>query len=442
MTRLAPCLVTAMLLLPGAARAQLVDISTDPELKRRHDALFSDVLRRPGDADLSRRYAAVAIERGDWEAAIGALERIVFSRPADHQAQADIGILYFRLGAYEPAREALEVATAPEAPAELRSRAAGYLIEIDRRLQPTQWSFAAQLGLRHQSNANAAPSGSVIRALGFDTTLPAASARKADWNAFMLASLNVAHDLETQRGDTIEAGISTYYARQFRMTSLNAGVVEAHFGPRLALAPDLLPGWSVRPYAVLAGVALADAPYLGAAGGGVTLAIPFGSVLIEPGYDIRRRRFRDTADAPTNGDSDGLLQAGALLVAGRLTPALRWYAKATLTRASARVEERSYWSRALDAGFRYMVDAPLISRSVTIAPFAGIAQVVYDGADPVVDPYRRRKDREWRAGATLETPLIGSLGFSTTVQFVSNRSTLPNYKSRNLSVTFGPTMRF
>jgi hypothetical protein len=439
MTRIAPCLVS-VLLLSTAAQAQLVDISSDPEAKRRHDALFAQVLQRPGDADLSRRYAAVAIERGDWEAAIGALERIVFSRPDDHQAQADIGILYFRLGAYEPAREALEVATAPAAPADVRARAAGYLVEIERRLQPTQWSFSAQAGLRYQSNANAAPTGTIVRALGFDTTLPATSTRKADWNAFALGSLQVVHDLQTQRGDTIEAGVSAYYARQFRLKSLNAGVVEANLGPRLALAPDLLPGWSVRPYATLAGIGLGDAPYMGAAGGGVTLAIPLGGVLLEPGYDIRRRRFRDTSDAPTN--SDGRLHTGSLLVSGRLSPALSWYARATITRTSARTEERSSWSRGLDLGFRYVFDAPLIARRLTVSPFAGVAYTSYDGADPVVDPDRRRKDREWRAGATLEAPLAGNLGFSTTVQFVSNRSTLPNYKSRNMSVTFGPTLRF
>ena len=52
-------------------------VVVDPD----YEALFRQVLRDPSNLDLSFRFAEAATRRGDYEAAIGALERIVFYNP-------------------------------------------------------------------------------------------------------------------------------------------------------------------------------------------------------------------------------------------------------------------------------------------------------------------------------------------------------------------------
>src|SRR5215203_1659228 len=71
-------------LLCAPAKAQRIVAS--PE----YDAMFAQVLREPANLDLSFRFAETATAAGDYEAAIGALERMLFlqPRPAAGQARA------------------------------------------------------------------------------------------------------------------------------------------------------------------------------------------------------------------------------------------------------------------------------------------------------------------------------------------------------------------
>src|SRR5215203_920491 len=130
-------------LLCASAKAQRIVAS--PE----YDAMFAQVLREPANLDLSFRFAEVATAAGDYEAAIGALERMLFYNPALPRVRLELGILYFRLGSYEMARSYLAGALAGAgAPPEVRARVEPFLFEIDRRLATTQWSGFGQLGVR------------------------------------------------------------------------------------------------------------------------------------------------------------------------------------------------------------------------------------------------------------------------------------------------------
>src|SRR5690606_2651054 len=117
-----------------------------------------------------------------------------------------------------------------------------FLREIDRRLSTTQWAFFGQMGLRHQTNASAGPSSPLVRALGQDATLDRRFVKQPDWNAFALATVRHIYDFENQRGDVWETTLTAYYARQFKIHRLNTGLIDLQTGPRLALAPDALPG--------------------------------------------------------------------------------------------------------------------------------------------------------------------------------------------------------
>src|SRR5829696_3761957 len=139
-------------LLCAPAKAQRIVAS--PE----YDAMFAQVLREPANLDLSFRFAEVATAAGDYEAAIGALERMLFYNPALPRVRLELGILYFRLGSYEMARSYLAGALAgADAPPEVRARVEPFLFEIDRRLATTQWSGFGQLGVRFQDQRQCRP---------------------------------------------------------------------------------------------------------------------------------------------------------------------------------------------------------------------------------------------------------------------------------------------
>ena len=220
--------VCCALLSSGAVVAQQPVLSSDPALKQEHDVLFANVLKDPANVDVSFRYAEVATRIGDYEAAIGALERILFYNPNLPRVRLELGVLYFRLGSYEMSRSYFEAAiSGADAPVEVRTRVAGFLSEIERRLQTTQLTFFGQMGLRHQTNVNAGPNSLNVKALGFDAVLSRQYAKRPDWNAFALGSFRYIHDFENQRGDVLEAQLTGYYSRQFRITRLNTGLVEA-----------------------------------------------------------------------------------------------------------------------------------------------------------------------------------------------------------------------
>jgi len=86
------------------------------------------------------------------------------------------------------------------------------------------------------------------------------------------------------------------------------GFFEASLGPRLAIAPELLPGWTVKPY-VVGGASGFDGARFGSAGGGVTFGVPLHArVSIEPFVEWRQVSFDDrrTEVASTLGSGGGI----------------------------------------------------------------------------------------------------------------------------------------
>ncbi|HEY8565464.1 MAG TPA: tetratricopeptide repeat protein [Beijerinckiaceae bacterium] len=426
----------------GAAQAQNQAVIRDPD----YDALFQRVLREPGNLDLSFRFAETATRLGDYEAAIGALERMVFYNPNLPRVRLELGVLYFRLGSYEMARSYFESAiAAPDTPADVRVRVSGFLAEIDRRVSVTQWSFFGQAGLRHQSNANAGPTSQLVRAAGVDATLDRQFVRAPDWNAFGLGGIRHVYDFENQRGDVWETTVGAYYAKQFKFEKLNLGLIEVQTGPRLALLPDSWPGFSIRPYALANGVSLGDDPYLTTTGAGVGVTMPISPYFnLEPFLEVRARKFGNNKDYPNAAEQSGRLWTAGLLAQGDLFwgSAVRWQARAAFARNDTRRDYTSYEAVGIDVGFPMEFQGPWGARKWTVIPSAGYGRTYYDAQNFIIDPITKRVDREWRAGVLVDMPVYEWVGFAAQVQYAYVDSTLRNYDTRNLSVVFGPTVRF
>src|SRR5436305_11932899 len=140
--------------------------------------------KSPSNLDVSFKFAEQAVARGDYEAAIGALERMLFFNPDLPRVKLELGVLYLKLGAYDLARGYFQEALkSPGTPDEIRRQVQVSLAEIDRRLAKYEYNVFFNAGLRYQTNANVGPNGLMVRALGQDAILDNKFGKRMDWNS-------------------------------------------------------------------------------------------------------------------------------------------------------------------------------------------------------------------------------------------------------------------
>src|SRR5690349_23024987 len=111
---------------------------TTASLRREQQTLFERTFKEPANLDVAFRYAEVSTKLNDFEAAIGALERMLFFNAQLPRVRLELGVLYFRLGSYEMAKSYFASAIADaSAPPQVRATVQAYLDEIEKRLSPS-----------------------------------------------------------------------------------------------------------------------------------------------------------------------------------------------------------------------------------------------------------------------------------------------------------------
>ena len=100
-------LATAQAITLGvSASAQAQDV--DPELQKQYDEAFQSIFADLGNLDKTFRFAELAVQTGNFEAAISALERMLLINPNLPRVRLELGVLYFRLGSYQVAKTYLD----------------------------------------------------------------------------------------------------------------------------------------------------------------------------------------------------------------------------------------------------------------------------------------------------------------------------------------------
>lgn len=112
---------------PGAQQRQAAPSAT-PEQRALYDSAFQATLDQPSDPENLVRFAGLAVEMGDIEGAISALERLLLIDGNQPEVKLELGVLYYRLGAKDAAIMYLEAARASaETTKETRERAEAFL---------------------------------------------------------------------------------------------------------------------------------------------------------------------------------------------------------------------------------------------------------------------------------------------------------------------------
>ena len=105
---------------PGAAPTEAA--------RAAYDQAFQQSLEKPSDPATLVHFAELAVEIGDIEGAISALERLLLIDGSQPDVKLELGVLYYRLGSVEAARAYLQdVSESMEASTEAKERANTFL---------------------------------------------------------------------------------------------------------------------------------------------------------------------------------------------------------------------------------------------------------------------------------------------------------------------------
>jgi tetratricopeptide (TPR) repeat protein len=430
----------SLLAIANAAYAQnsLLNGATD------QDVLYQRVLRDPKNVKLTLQYAQVAKDRGDYEAAIAAYEKLLLFNPNLPDIQYELGVMYFSLESYANARVYFEkVASSRKVSPSLRSLAASYLKEIARRQSPTRFAGYFHTGLRYQTNANFGSTVGVAQIGGQQFILEPGFTKKPDWNAFVLNDLNFARDFGN-RGDSFEVSLSDYYAKQFKLNQVDLGVAELQFGPRFVFLPEYFSNTTAKLYGILNGVMLGDDPYYRTFGSGVSFDSKINPVTtVSTSVEFRDRKFYDSTFYPTASEQTGNLVTGSVGASGLVYGPVRWVARLSYDWNRSDFDFWSYKRPYTEVGMPVSFDVNFLgSHSGVITPYAGAGVIKFDAADPEFNPGISREDRTWYVGTTIEATLIGQTNFRLNVNYLANDSNVVAFTYRNLSVAFGPSFTF
>ena len=400
----------------------------------------------PGNLDKTFTFAGLAIEVGDYDGAISALERMLLIDPNLPRVKLELGALYYRVGSYTMAQNYLNDALeSPNVPPEVAERAGRLLAEIDKRLSRNRFSGSLIAGMRYQSNANAGSSGASVRVFGVDATLSNQFTSKSDWNGFAAAQVKHEFDFQNQRGDTFESTALLYGTRQIEQTQVNLGYAEATTGPRFRFPTDGIGTLSVRPYGIIDFVSLDDIRYYWAPGGGLNLnAVVSPETTGDVIFEYRDLRYRDTNKEPFNTDRNGRElrgQIGGTQVLFEIFQLGAYFGIIDEDAQSPAQVNREY-DATITASVIY--HPPLIPGELpwNTTLQATRAWINYNEPDPTIDPDVTRRDRDWRLSLSTNVPITDQWGVNLTVARFMRTSSIVNFEYNNTSVAVGATFRF
>ena len=219
----------AGLAIAGPAVAQQ-PTTADP--RAAYDAAFRDTLKKPSDPRTLVRFAELAVQVGDLEGAISALERLLLINGDQPAVKLELGVLYYRLGSYEAARTFLESARrSAAATAEIKDKSAPYSADIDAQVGRSRFSGNVLNGIQYSSNANSGPAGA-IQSFGVNVVPTPGVSGQPDFNYLLAATFDHRYDLNRQDNGALESELQFYMTQQFQVTSANVLFLDFTTGPR------------------------------------------------------------------------------------------------------------------------------------------------------------------------------------------------------------------
>jgi tetratricopeptide (TPR) repeat protein len=193
----------------SASPAQNVQPSvSDPEsvasAQREKDEVFKQLFKDPTNLTLLFKYANLSILVGDLEAAIGVFEQMLIYDSELPRIRLELGVLYFRLGAYAMANNYLKSVKEFNPPPEVEAKVDKFLAAIVAANNPFQWQQNLSIGFKRTTNGNSGINADFIEIGDFLLDVDPESKRQRDRSSLFNYSLNIDQDLKHSRGDNLQ----------------------------------------------------------------------------------------------------------------------------------------------------------------------------------------------------------------------------------------------
>ncbi len=410
------------------------------------DALLKQMIARPNDLDLAFEYAKLSSEAGDYEGAISTLERMLIYAPNTPRLQLELGVLYYRIGAYEVARSYFAQALSnPKVPPEIVQQIQLYLSQLALTADPPPFSATIFSAIRWESNANSGPGTQSVTLNGIDFTIDAQSVGKAGWSALNIGTLH--YNWNLKQGDRIEldalAYSTAYFENQLQDVSLD--FFEATLGPSFNMKR-----WGAdnsRAYIY----AIGDLAYLGydyyfsAPGAGVRfLSFAAERSVLDARLETRVREFNDTSNIPTATLRNGPQTRLGATYSYYLTPGFVITTQGYAQREDVKADFYSDWEMAASGGFAWTFNNPLWQAQYpwTFQWGAGFVRRDYDDPDPTINPNVAETDKVFWTRGALVLPVAQTWALVPQVEYRDQQSNYDIYSFTDLTALVGVQKRF
>ena len=187
---------------------------TDPEELRatqiERQKVFDSIIDDPTNLENLFNYANLSILVGDLEAAIGVFEQMLIYKPDLPRIKLELGVLYFRLGAFASAKRYLDDVENYDPPKEVKEKVAVFLDQIENETRLFKTQSVVSFGMGISGNANAGLDTDVVTVVGDLGAIDLQISNKPKSDQYYTAAFSsqITQDLRHPRGDTLNYVIS------------------------------------------------------------------------------------------------------------------------------------------------------------------------------------------------------------------------------------------
>ena len=168
------------------------------------EEVFKQLFKDPTNLSLLFKYANLSILVGDLEGAIGVFEQMLIYDSELPRIRLELGVLYFRLGAYALANNYLKSVKEFDPPPEVVAKVDKFLEAIVSAEEPFQWQQNLSVGFKRTTNGNSGINSDFIEIGDFLFDVDPESKRQSDRSSLFNYSLSIDQDLNHPRGDNIQ----------------------------------------------------------------------------------------------------------------------------------------------------------------------------------------------------------------------------------------------
>jgi len=396
-------------------------------------AAYAKVLEDPENLDLLYRYARIAIQEGNFEAAVGALEGMLVIARNQPRVLLELGMLYQRLGSPQVARHYLERAKAISAAGStVASIADEYISGVDKRISPNVWSGFVKFGLRYQSNPTLAPEVDEIISGGVPIPTPGSRREESDTNAMLFSRITNRYRLNERT--SLASDLVLYGTAYDQHSYLDYGLLELTSGIQWDSPQNASGRYQVRPHLLVRGSRLDHSTFEKTAGAGIDFRLGIGS---DSQFNATYQ-YRDVSYEDYNGYGRSPLRSGDenSLDLRFSSEIKRGHLLTVRLLGRSHGAERDYFDEdRFDLTLRYSVrfrnflfkDKP----RMRLEPYVTWRKRDFGAPDPEIAPGITRADDEWRVGLNYVVPVAPTWSVFMNLERAEVDSNIVNYDVTN-----------